>query len=267
MKISGEVLDCVIKKGNPYGLRAWPSFDKDIRILIDQNLLDRYASKIRLDTSLNFKFILSGDNTHDLYSHYRKEKKKGKIEKNLVVILFSSNEGSNSYPFTPWILFHRSFHAIFRLVFSNKHREIKYQINRIHSNLSYLDKIISEFRIGNTNIQNILYDFKEWDNEIVYQNLEWGKDFKIPKFNHYVFNFRSARLTSRLINLDIFSELFAQMFVCGKIKLADVNIIPDELISKENKILLKEKYLEVEEELNKSYTRIIQNLGGNVYAF
>ena len=269
MKIYGEVLKSV-KNNNPLS-RTWTTYDQDIRILESREILNLYETKVKLDTKIKVKFILAGENTTDTLNSYRRLKKAGKLDKNLLVIIFSANSSSNLMPFTPWILFHRAFHPItFTNISKSKDLITEYQIKRIFSILIYLTKLFkASQQIEIKSINNIKYKDIDYDvNESSEIGLEWNpSETKGTKINQYVFTFRSARTETRLIDLDIIAELFAQMFICGKIKLFDVDKISDEIIPKENKNFLKEKYKEVEEMLNDSYTKIIQNLGGKVYAW
>lgn len=268
MKIYGEVLKSV-KDNNPYP-NGWSTYDQDIRILESRDILDLYETKIKLGTKLKVKFILAGNESQDILKNYRKLQKSGKMDKNLCVIIFSGNESADPMPFTPWILIHRAFHPITIYEPIGKDLNIKHQINRICSILIYLTKLFKESRqLEIKTINNLKYEYYE-NVSIVgsLKDLEWiPKRSKGTKINQYVFTFRSARTETRLIDIDIIAELFAQMFICGKIKLFDVDKIPDEIIPKENKLFLKEKYKEVEEMLNDSYSKIIQDLGGKIYCF
>lgn len=269
MKIYGEVLKSV-KDNNPYP-NGWPTYDQDIRILESRDILDLYETKIKLDTKLNVNFILAGKESHDILKKYRKLQKSGKMDKNLCVIIFSGNISADPMPFTPWILIHRAFHPItLSNISKSKDLNIYYQIKRIFSILVYLAKLFkASQQLEIKTINNIKYKYVDYVvNESSLIGLEWiPKESKGTKINQYIFTFRSARTETRLIDLDIIAELFAQMFICGKIKLFDVVKIPDEIVPKENKHFLKEKYKEVEEMLNDSYTKIIQDLGGKIYCF
>ena len=117
--------------------------DKDI--ISSKSTMKKYSSKIKLKTDLIFDFYLFDIEISTYKSECILEENvlsrfKPKDDKT-VSIIFNGNWGVNYYPFTPWILMHRSFHEIsqFNIRKTKSHNLIQNLVKRIVAELVVLE--------------------------------------------------------------------------------------------------------------------------------
>ena len=237
--------------------------DKDI--ISSKSTMKKYSSKMNLDSDLIFDFYL-----FDIETSYKREcileenvlsRFKPKDDKSLSIV-FNGNWGVNYYPFTPWILMHRSFHAIsqFNSIRTKNHVLIQNLVKRIVTELVVLEENF-------LSAKNYVYIKKNYDN--IHGSADVLNDLKYygnpDNHSNYLFPFRSARMNMRLMTIDLVCELFAQKFIQGRISFFDVMKIPDLVVPNRNKAELREVYMEQEDKVNKLYDAIIDLLPGNIY--
>lgn len=175
--------------------------ENDIKIFTDSKIINHYKSKNK--PSINkFEIILTEfddnfgepSNIDEIITN-----KFGEKDSEVTRIIFNKNWAKDFYPFTRWILAHRIFHSI--------------QIPIYGLNIQKVDDFIKQIEL-----------LKFGDNNSIFKN---GSDLTIRpgyeednikiRFIRSLFKFRSARCSNRLINLDLYSELFAQYQITGKV--------------------------------------------------
>lgn len=174
----------------------------DIKIFTDSKIINHYKSKNK--PSINkFEIILTEFDDNLRCPPDIEEltiNKFGEKDSEVTRIIFNKNWARDFYPFTRWILAHRIFHAIQIPIYGLNIQKVDDFIKHIEllkfgNNISILDNGC------NLSIQPY---YKEEDN------------IKI-RFIRSLFKFRSARCSNRLINLDLYAELFAQYQITGKV--------------------------------------------------
>lgn len=238
--------------------------DKDI--ISNKSTMKKYSSKIKLETDLIFDFYLFDIEIktpkkehgfgYELLSRFKPKDDK------TVSIVFNGNWGANYYPFTPWILMHRSFHTIsqFNIRKTKSYNLIQNLVKRIVAELVVLEENF-------LSAKNYVYIKKNYDN--IFGSADIFNDLKYygnpDNHSNYLFPFRSARMNMRLMTIDLVCELFAQKFLQGEISFFDVMKIPDLVVPNHNKSELREVYMEQEDKVNKLYDDIISLLPGNIF--
>lgn len=254
-------------KEDTWGSKQNYTKEVDFGILTNNKTMEQYSSKMKFNRDITFNFYLLDKSFGDRNIVYIPDFKPE--NNNEVSIVFHGNFAYKDFlPFTPWILMHRSFHAISQ--FSKDNGE-----NNFNKIMSIGDRIIFELAIQELNFLAAQKDnYHDWNyldapacSSSMTDELKYRINGKQEDYIKYMFPFRSARNNLRLISLDLVCEFFAQKCMLGKIKFFDVNKIPNEIIPQKNKSLLNERYNEQANKIDRLYEDIFNLIGGNVYYF
>lgn len=175
--------------------------ENDIKIFTDPKIIEKYKSKNK--PSINkFEFILTEFDRNSDSVDLSFEEDFGEKKPDVTRIVFNKNWALDFYPFTRWILAHRTFHAI--------------QLSGVINPFSFplFDDFVKKIELEKFDNNISIFD-KETDLSIRPDYTE-EENIKI-NFIRSLFKFRSARQAKRLISIDLYAELFAQYQIMGEI--------------------------------------------------
>lgn len=176
--------------------------ENDIKIFTDSKIINHYKSKNK--PSINkFEIILTEfddnfgepSNIDEIITN-----KFGEKDSEVTRIIFNKNLARDFYPFTRWIIAHRIFHPL--------------HLRTCDINIPQIDDFIKTVELLNFNSKVSI--FEKGCNLTIQPYYKEEDNIKI-RFIRSLFKFRSARCSNRLINLDLYSELFAQYQITGKV--------------------------------------------------
>lgn len=233
----------------------------DLKIFTDPEILKKYK-KYGNQKGLKINFVLCEYTSFPIDKDHEKNTKSviNKYSKlnspESATVIFFGNFGSNYLPFTPWILFHRSWHAI---VMSKLRLGLLFTswdgANDPSGHLKLLMKELYPFykkELGRSSSEFLNCDY------------EVGICKECPPFFSWIFKFKSARSGAYLKDIDVMAELFAQYATTGKITLT--RNLPDFLSDPEKTEVIKihKKY---ESLLTNYFVDIEKKLIGKTFSF
>lgn len=261
MKINNLILDDTKYTDilNFFGYRLTSCSKKEYevnkKIFTDKNILETYKNygknvgpKVNfILRSYHYRGDSSSKNMNSILESYQRDK-------NSITVIFLGNEGFDYMPFTPWILFHRFFHAI------------------------HIGNTTSDF-VGGFFINSYIPEIINFGKELLeiygkYIDISYHKKFKLFEFEFFeikntglvpapawIFKFKSAKNT-RLLTLDVYAELFAQF--CTNRKITFTRELPNFLTEHEKSTIIQihEKY---EKEITNFFIKLEQKLIGNAF--
>lgn len=212
----------------------------DIKIFTDTKIIEKYKSKNK--PSINkFEFILTEFDRNSDSINSKIDGEFGEKKPDVTRIVFNKNWARDFYPFTRWILAHRAFHAI--------------QLSRAMTTFSFplFDDFIKKIELEKFGNNISIFD-KETDLSIRSSRTE--EEIVKIKFIRSLFKFRSARQAKRLINIDLYAELFAQYQIVGEVTFNRTD-------SNEVNLLLEE----FEPVINSEFDDICRKINCGTYVF
>lgn len=232
-------------------------YEKDKKIFTDANILKKYKQYGKgVGAKINFVLVayaIGYENRKDLSPIIDKIKNEIANDDNSFTVIFMGNYSANYIPFTPWILFHRAFHAIECYSLTYEYTEVTEYMeifSTIKENLGkdllhiYKDYVDKRFH----------YDFAQ---------LSFSKYYHVTgHMVEWFFKFKSVK--TKMHSTDIMAELFAQF--CTNRRVLFTRNLPNFLSNKEkiNAIIVYEKY---EKELTDFFLKLEKLLVGKIFIF
>lgn len=227
---------------------------QDLKIFTNADILKKYKTYGK-NTGSRINFILCNGTMVNLslneekYNHIC-SKYEHLLSNNTFNVIFAGNfSGCNYIPFTPWMLFHRTFHALQTMTVGD-------------FNLEPFSEEVSNLLVG---MHKELFDvYKNHIPENFHKsfiNCDFGENPE-PHIPSWIYPFKSAK--DRLIDVDLSAELFAQFCTNGKITLTKK--LPNFLSESEKSYVMKihKKY---EELLTDLFIIIEQNMNGKTLTY